>query len=111
MDVSVLEHGMVLRMCWAIINQQENFATFHSFIKPFEVVFKDCRQHPSFAVVAIFDSKIIDVDIYEATRILVLADNPERNFVRSIIIRTNCNCESFFRLLLSLKLLGCKRVI
>jgi len=62
-------------MCAAIVHNQKNITPCHPCIEPFQPLEKDDLCHPNLQVVSVLASKVVSVNIFEAARVFVFAND------------------------------------
>ncbi len=92
-------------MCAAVVHNQKNITPCHPRIKPFQPLEKDDLCHPGLRVASVLASKVVFVDVFEATRVFVFANDKKWKLVRAISIAAHNQRETFLVLFASFKLL------
>ncbi len=97
-------------MCVAIVHNQKNITPYHPCIKPFQPLEKDDLCHPGLRVASILATKTVSIDVFEATRVFIFANDKKWKLVRAISIATHSRRETFLVLFASFKLLCCQGI-
>jgi hypothetical protein len=92
-------------MCATVIHNQKNITPCHSCIKPFQPLKKDDLCHPGLPVASVLASKAVSVDVFEAARVFIFANDKKWKLVRAISIAAHSQCETLLVLFASFKLL------
>jgi hypothetical protein len=92
-------------MCATVVHNQKNIMLCHPCIKPFQPLEKDDLCHPGLRVASVLASKAISVDVFEATRVFIFANDKKRKLVRTISIAAHSQRETLLVLFASFKLL------
>lgn len=77
-------------MCSTIINDKQDIS-IQTTIKPLKPFYKQQRFHPCIWICSILAVEIIMVNILKVSWIKKLTDDPQRKYVRAIVIATNNN--------------------
>jgi hypothetical protein len=91
-------------MCAVVVHNQKNITPYHPCIKPFQPFKKDDLCHPSFRVASVLASKAVSVDVFEAMRVFVFANDKKWKLVRAISIAAHSQRETLLVLFASFKL-------
>jgi len=73
-------------MCAAVVHNQKNITPYHPCIKPFEPLEKDDLCHPGIRVALVLASKAVSVDVFEAVKVFIFANDKKRKLVQAISI-------------------------
>jgi hypothetical protein len=92
-------------MCAAVVHNQKNITPCHSCMKPFQPLEKDDLCHPSLQVASVLASKAVSIDVFEAMRVFIFANDKKRKLVRAISIAAHNQRETLLVLFASFKLL------
>ncbi len=92
-------------MCVAVVHNQKNIAPCHPHIKPFQPRERDDLCHPGLRVASVLASKVVSIDVFEAARVFVFANDKKWKLVRAINIVAHSQCETLLVLFASFKLL------
>ncbi len=92
-------------MCAAVVHNQKNITPYHPRIKPFQPLEKDDLCHLGLRVASVLASKVVSVDVFEATRVFVFANDKKWKLVRAISIVAHSQRETLLVLFASFKLL------
>ncbi len=92
-------------MCATVVHNQKNITPCHPHIKPFQPLKKDDLCHPSLRVALVLASKVVSVNIFEAARVFIFANDKKWKLVRAISIATHNQHEMLLVLFASFKLL------
>jgi len=77
----------------------------HPRIKPFQPFEKDDLCHPGLRVASVLASKAVSINIFEAARVFVFANDKKWKLFRAINIAAHSQRETLFVLFVSFKLL------
>jgi len=92
-------------MSATVVHNQNNITPCHPRIKPFQPLEKDDLCHPGLRVVSVLAPKAILVNVFEATRVFVFANDKKWKLVRAISIAAHSQHETLLVLFTSFKLL------
>ncbi len=92
-------------MCAAVVLNQKNITPCHLRIKPFQPLEKADLCHLGLRVVSVLASKAVSVDVFEATRVFVFANDKKWKLVRAISIAAHSQRETLLVLFASFNLL------
>ncbi len=92
-------------MCAAIVHNQKNITPCHPCIKPFQPFEKDDLCHPGLRVASVLASKAVSINVFEAARVFVFANDKKWKLFRTISIAAHSQRETLFVLFVSFKLL------
>jgi hypothetical protein len=92
-------------MCTAVVHNQKNIMPCHPRIKPFQPLEKDDLCHTGLRVASVLASKAVSVDVFEAARVFVFANDKKWKLVRAINITAHNQRETLLVLFVSFKLL------
>ncbi len=88
-------------MCATIVHNQKNITPCHPCIKPFQPLKKDDLCHRGLRVVSVFASKVVSVNVFEAMRVFIFANDKKRKLVRAINIAAHSQRETLLVLFAS----------
>jgi hypothetical protein len=91
-------------MCVAVVHNQKNITPCHPRIKPFQPLEKDDLCHPGLRVASVLASKAVLIDVFEAMRVFVFANDKKWKLVQTISIATHSKREMLLILFASFKL-------
>jgi hypothetical protein len=80
-------------MCAAVVHNQKNIMPFHPCIKPFQPLEKDDLCHPGLRVASVLATKAILINVFEAARVFVFANDKKWKLVQAISITTHSQRE------------------
>jgi hypothetical protein len=92
-------------MCAAVVHNQKNITPCHPCIKPFQPLEKDDLCHLGLRVASVLASKAVSVDVFEAARVFIFANDKKWKLVRAINIAAHNQRETLLVLFASFKLL------
>ncbi len=92
-------------MCAAVVHNQKNITPCHPRIKPFQPFEKDDLSHPGLQVASVLASKAVSVDVFEAAKVFVFANDKKWKLVRAMSIAAHSQRETLLVLFASFKLL------
>jgi len=92
----------------AVVQDQQHLAVCHPSIEVPQTLQEDDLRHPGLLVAAILTAKVLEIDMAEAARTGVLANDPEGDLVGTIANAADSQVDRFLVLLPPLKLLHCK---
>lgn len=88
----------------AVVHYQEDLSTIHPVIKPFDPSQKNNLRHPCFGISKIFAAKVVLIQIFKASRLFRLSDNPQWNLISAITVTAYHSSDPFFAFLPPLQL-------
>jgi hypothetical protein len=91
-------------MCAAVVHNQNNITPCHLRIKPFQPLEKDDLCHPGLRVASVLASKAVSIDVFEATKVFVFANDKKWKLVQTISIAAHNQREMLLVLFASFKL-------
>ncbi len=91
-------------MCATVVHNQKNITPCHPCIKPFQPFEKNDSCHLGLWVASILASKVASINIFEAARVFVFANDKKWKLVRAISIAAHSQHETLLVLFAYFKL-------